>query len=262
MREDPCVPFFSRLDECRFAATEATGGAWRTDEQHIAPALGLLAHVVEQDRDRRRADALLLGRLSYDILGTVPVAPVEVTVEVMRPGRSIELVGAALRHGGRDVVRLRAWLVQRGATTPVAGTPLPPMPPPSALEPWDATAVWPGGFIASAEVRRDQGAPGRARFWVRTATPLVDEPVSDLARFAGLLDIANGMTVRVAPDEVLFPNVDLTAHLFREPRGEWVGFDTSVSFGETGLGLTSSVAHDLDGPVGTVSQSLTVRPRG
>ena len=256
------MPYFRRLDACRFAATDATGGAWSTGEQHIAPALGLLAHAVEQDRDRRRDDGLLVGRLSYDILGTVPVAPVEVAVDVLRPGRTIELVGAALRHGGRDVVRLRAWLVRRGDTRQVAGTPLAPLPPPSELEPWDPSSVWPGGFIESAEVRRAQDSPGRARFWVRTATPLLDEPVSDLARFAGLFDIANGMTVRVPPGEVAFPNLDLTAHLFREPRGEWVGFDTSVSFGETGLGLTSSVVHDLDGPVGTVGQVLTVRPSG
>jgi hypothetical protein len=137
------------------------------------------------------------------------------------------------------------------------------MKPPADLSPWDPTTVWPGGFIASAEVRRDQDEPGRARFWVRTATRLVDdEPVSDLARFAGLLDIANGMTVRAAPDAVAFPNVDLTAHFFDQPRGEWVGFDTSVSFGAAGLGLTSSVVHDADGPVGTLAQALTVRPRG
>jgi hypothetical protein len=123
--------------------------------------------------------------------------------------------------------------------------------------------VWPGGFIASTEVRRDQDEPGRARFWVRTATPLVDgEPVSDVARCAGLLDIANGMTVRAAPEQVAFPNVDLTAHFFEEPRGDWIGFDTSVSFGATGLGLTSSVLHDQHGPVGTVAQTLTVRTEG
>ncbi len=257
------MPYFRRVDECRFEATDAVGGAWDTGTQHIAPALGLLVHAVERDRDRRRDDGLLVGRLSYDILGTVPVAPVEVVVEVLRPGRTIELVGARLRHADRDVVRLRAWLVQRSDTGQLAGTPLPSMPEPADLAPWDPTTVWPGGFIASAEVRRDQDSPGRARFWVRTRTPLLDdESVTDLARFAGLLDIANGMTVRAAPDEVLFPNVDLTAHLFREPRGEWVGFDTSVSFGGTGLGLTSSVVHDLDGPVGTLAQSLTVRPRG
>ena len=256
------MPYFERLDHHRFRATQEVSGAWDLDEQHIAPALGLLVHAVELDRDRRRTDGLQVARLSYDILGTVPVDTVEVAVRVARPGRTIELVEATLRHGGRDVVLLRAWLLQPADNRRLDGTTLPRMKPPADLAPWDPTTVWPGGFIASAEVRRDQDEPGRARFWVRTATRLVDdEPVSDLARFAGLLDIANGMTVRAAPDDVAFPNVDLTAHFFDQPRGDWVGFDTSVSFGDSGLGLTSSVVHDSDGPVGTLAQALTVRPR-
>ena len=40
----------------------------------------------------------------------------------------------------------------------------------------------------------------------------------------------------------------------------WVGFDTQVAFGPTGLGLTSSVLHDIEGPVGRAQQMLTVRP--
>jgi acyl-CoA thioesterase len=252
--------YFERLDEHRFRATDLVGGAWDVGQQHIASALGLLVHAVERDRDRRRPDGLMVGRLSYDILGTVPVGDVEVEVQVLRPGRTIELVGATLAHAGRTVVHLRAWLLQRRDNRSIAGTPLRVMPGPSDVPPWDATTVWPGGFIASVEVRRDQEHPGRARFWVRTGTRLVDEPASAVARLAGLLDIANGMTVRAAPEEVAFPNVDLTAHFFREPEGEWLGFDTSVTFGATGTGLTSSVLHDEQGPFGTSAQSLTVRP--
>ena len=123
------------------------------------------------------------------------------------------------------------------------------------------SSVWPGGFIKVAQVRRAQSEPGRASFWVRTGQPLVaDEPVSPTARAAGLFDIANGMTVRTDPRVVAFPNVDLTAHLFRQPCGDWLGFDTTVTFGPTGLGLTSSVLHDADGPYGTLAQMLTVRP--
>jgi hypothetical protein len=121
--------------------------------------------------------------------------------------------------------------------------------------------VWPGGFIASAEVRREQIEPGRAAFWVRTPVRLIDvEEVSPLARAAGLFDIENGMTVRADPNKVAFPNVDLTAHLFDEPRGDWLGFDTTVTFGPTGVGLTSSVLHDAIGPIGTLDQILTLRP--
>ena len=95
---------------------------------------------------------------------------------------------------------------------------------------------------------------------MRTDVPLVDEPHSHLAAAAGLLDIANGMNVLVSPREVLFPNVDLTAHLFRQPEPGWLGLDTTVSFGPAGHGLTSSVLHDKRGAFGTLAQVLTVRP--
>lgn len=255
------MAYFERLAGSAFRATEHTSGAWDPKVQHIAPALGLLTHLVELDRDARRDDGLVVGRLSFDILGTVPVDVVETTVDVLRPGRSVELVEASLRHGGRDVVRLRAWLMQSRETSSVEGTALPRILPPEAMPPWDPTTVWPGGFIASAEVRRAEVESGRASFWVRTPLPLVrDEPVSRLARAAGLLDIANGMTVRVSPEEVFFPNVDLTAHLFGEPSGDWIGFDATVSFGGGGTGVTSSVLHDDRGPIGTMSQQLTIRP--
>lgn len=255
------MSYFERLGEATYRATSHVAGAWDISDQHIAPALGLLAHVVESDRDERRGDGLIIGRLSYDILGTVPVDTVETSVRVLRPGRTIELVEATLGHGGRDIVRLRAWLLQPRDTAHLGGTELPHIAAPQDTPAWDPTTVWPGGFIGSVEVRRSRIAPGRAAYWVRTSVPLVaEEKVSALARAVGLLDIANGMAVRADPAEVTFPNLDLTAHLFGAPEGEWVGFDTTVSFGPSGLGLTSSVIHDTRGPVGTVNQILTVRP--
>lgn len=255
------MTYFERVGASAFRATEHVSGAWRVEEQHIAPALGLLAHVVELDRDARRDDGLVLVRLSYDILGTLPVDVVETSVAVLRPGRTIELVEARLSHGGRDAVVLRAWLMQPRDTSALAGTALPRIAAPDDLEPWHPSTVWPGGFIDSVDLRRHQTEPGRASFWVRTALDLVaGEVVSPLARAAGLFDIANGMTVRADPREVAFPNLDLTAHLVTQPRGEWVGFDTTVTFAADGIGLTSTVLHDVHGPLGTMAQILTVRP--
>ncbi|KQZ70450.1 thioesterase family protein [Nocardioides sp. Root151] len=255
------MAYFERLGATRFRATEHVSGAWDVTTQHIAPALGLLAHAVEADHAERRTDRLVVSRLSYDILGTLPVDVMDVEVEVIRPGRTIELVQATASYAGRAGVILRAWLLEPRDTSGIEGTPLPRIPGPDDMPAWNPSSLWPGGFIASAELRRVQEAPGRGTFWARTPLPLIaNEKTSELARFTGLLDIANGMTVREDPTHVAFPNVDLTAHFFTEPRGEWVGFDTSVSFGAGGLGLTSSVIHDVHGPVGTVSQSLTVRP--
>jgi Thioesterase-like superfamily len=256
------VAYFERLGQNTFRATEHTGGAWDLQTQHIAPALGLLAHMVETDRDVRRDDRLVITRLSYDILGTVPIAEVETEVRMLRAGRTIELVEAVLGNNGRPAVRLRAWLMGPRDTAAVQGTGHARMPGPRECEPWDPTTIWRGGFIATVDVRRLQAAPGRASVWVRTDVPLLDdEEVSVLSRFVGLLDVANGMTVRAAPEQVAFPNVDLTAHFFDQPRGEWLGLDTTVSFGPSGVGLTISVLHDERGPIGTSSQSLTVRPQ-
>ena len=95
--------------------------------------------------------------------------------------------------------------------------------------------MWPGGFIASTEVRRLEVGPGRASYWVRTDVPLVaGEPVSRLAGVASLLDISDGMTVCASPSQMHFPNLDVTAHLFANPIGDWLGFDTEVSFGAHG----------------------------
>ena len=129
------------------------------------------------------------------------------------------------------------------------------------------SATWAGGYIAGLEIRSDPAArPGRTRAWIRTANALVDgEPCSATADLVRLVDTANGIAVRASPLEWMFPNVDLAIHLFREPvpgAGGWVGFDTRVTMGSTGLGLTSTTLHDEQGPVGRAEQILTVRRLG
>lgn len=256
------APYFRTSGPGRYLATELTQGAWDPTTQHVASSLGVLVHAVEEHRDARRQDGLVLGRLSFDILGTMALAEVEVSVDVLRPGRTIELVEAVMSASGRPAVRLRAWLMEPGETSQVAGTSLAPIEPPEQMPAWDMTRLWGGGFIESIETRRVSVAPGHARYWVRTDHPLLDVPVSEVARLIGLADTSNGMAVRASPREVAFPNVDLTAHLFRQPRGEWLGLETTVSFGPGGIGETSAVLHDLDGPFGTSAQILTVRPGG
>ncbi|WP_194860765.1 thioesterase family protein [Dietzia sp. SYD-A1] len=255
------MAYFERLGGQRFRPTSHTTGAWDPAVQHIGPSFGLLVHEVERDLRRRRDDPMVLSRLTYEILGTVPMHPVAVDVQVIRPGRTIELVEASYGLEDRVGVRLRAWFQQPRDTTGLQGAGFDPIPGPSAMEQWDPTSVWQGGYLASADVRRDSVGPGRARYWVRTGVPLVaGEPVGALAGAATLFDIANGMAIRADPSDVQFPNIDLTAHLLREPRGDWVGFDTRVGFGPGGLGLTASVLHDESGPMGTLAQTLTVRP--
>jgi hypothetical protein len=252
--------YFKRLGPNSFRASQHVGGAWNASEQHIAPALGLLAHAIEVNHAARREHPLRLARLSCDILGTLPIGVVDIDVTVMRPGRTIELVEARLSHAGRVAVIARGWFLQAVDTKAVAGTAIAPIPPPAAMARWNSDQFWPGGFVRSVEVRRSLLDLGRAVSWVRTDAALIDgEAVSPTAAALGIIDIANGLAPRVAIDEVAFPNVDLTVHLFKPPSGPWLGFDTAVSFGPDGIGLTHSTIHDEAGPIGTVAQCLTIR---
>ena len=254
--------YFEQAGESSFLPTEHAGGAWKDDELHIAPVFGLVTHRIEEDRDRRRADGLQLTRLSFDILGTLDLAPFDVTVSVIRPGRTIELVEARVTQGNRTGVIARAWLTSQYDTSELAGSALEEIPGPGALEPWDPTSLWPGGMIRSIKVRRELYGPGSGATWLSTEVPiLADREISPLASMLGIVDVANGMAVRVSPSDVAFPNLDLTAHLFREPVRGWTGLRTRASFGSVGAGLTHSVLYDEVGPVGTIAQTLTVRPR-
>lgn len=253
--------YYTRLDGARFRPTAHVGGAWRADEQHFAPVAGLITHALEQ---HAAGSGLQIGRLSFEILGVIPAAVSEVVVETVRAGRTISLLEATMTVSDRPVVRARAWLLSRQDTSAVAGGAPEPMPPPAELERWDGPGTWPGGYIGSLDIRRSaDAAPGRARAWVSTDVELlVDEPVAPLARFVGLVDTANGIAVRQPPGEWMFPNLDLTVHLHRQPVGGPVGLDTTVVFGPDGVGLTSSVLHDAHGAVGRAEQILTVRPLG
>ena len=259
--------YFTRTGPHTFAPSSHTSGAWSESEQHISPMGGLIVHELEahaaaRDGHSRPSGSLAISRLSMDILGVLPVEEFDVHVEVVRPGRTVELLEATVTSGDRPAVRARAWRLATGDTQEVAGGEGPALPAPQTLQPWPMTSLWPGGYIASLDVRpTTPPAPGRATAWVHTPLQLLaGEQSSDLARFIALVDTANGIAVRRSPQEWMFPNVDLTIHLHRQPAGDWVGLDTTVIFGAAGHGLTSTVLHDSLGPVGRAEQALTIRP--
>ncbi|MGD8150759.1 thioesterase family protein [Ornithinimicrobium sp. Y1694] len=258
---DPQDHYYIAQGDGRYHPTEHAQGAWQPEEQHMAPMSGLLMHALERHGPRPE---LQWGRVTFDILGMIHLSETTVRTRTLRPGRTIELVEATASAGGRDVVRATAWRLAQAATESVDTAPVMELPGPETLERWEGMDHWGGGFIRSLDFRAvPGGGPGARSVWVGTDHPLVaGEDSTALAAWVGLLDTANGIAIREDPQKWLFPNVDLTLHLHRQPTGGWLGLSTEVTWGPSGLGQSSSVAHDLRGPVGTVQQALTIRPRG
>ena len=252
--------YYQTLGGGRYRSTLHAQGAWNPHEQHMAPASGIVADALLRHEPR---EDVRLARISFEILGLIPGGEFEVTTSTLRPGRTIELIGAELSAGGRVAIRASAWRMITSDTSAVAAVEDEAMPAPDECKPWDGASVWPGGYIRSLEMRIAEGhRPGSGKVWIRTHHPLTDRADSSVvARLMGVVDTANGIPARVPPggDSYIFPNVDLQIHVYRAPSGEWLGLDNKVSFGADGIGLTSTVLHDVDGPFGRAEQILTLR---
>ena len=249
--------YYVRTAPEAFVSTLHSQGAWQPGEQHLAPASGLVLAEIE----RRMPSDKLVSRVSFDIFGVIHSGEFTIDVNVIRPGRTIELIEASMRHGERTSVHARVWRLLPGDTADVVGDEWPTLPEPEEAPAVPFTGRWGGGFIASLGGGQFADArPGFARSWIRSPYPLVDgEDDPATAAFVKLVDTANGLAVREDPKTTFFPNVDLTIHLTRVPEPGWVGFETKVAFGPTGIGETTSVLSDVNGPIGTAAQSLTVR---
>ncbi|MGY4720832.1 thioesterase family protein [Naumannella huperziae] len=254
----PADPYFRSLGDGRYAPTAHTEGAWARDEQHMAPIGGLL---VQELLDHESRTDLQLARVSFDILGKIPLAEFTIEVRTLRPGRTIELVQAEASAGGRAFLRATGWRLVASDTSAVAGGAPPPPPTPDLLPSTPLATDWGGGYIDSLRVRPVRPPePGHGEVWLGTDVALRDRgPVSDLARLAGLIDTANGVAPRRDPREWLYPNTDLTVHLYRQPIGGWLGLVVDVVWGETGVGLTSTTLFDERGAWGRAEQILTLR---
>jgi hypothetical protein len=85
--------------------------------------------------------------------------------------------------------------------------------------------------------------------------------MTSLQRVAAAADFANGIS-HVLPWEIyLFVNPDLTIHMFRPLRGEWVGMASTTHHDARGIGMSDTAIYDVDGRVGRSSQSLLLDRR-
>jgi hypothetical protein len=252
--------YFVPLGDGRFQATEHTSGPWDPGSQHAGPPSALLARALEAlapDPERT------LARITLEILGPVPVDEVEVRAAVVRPGRSVAMLEAELRAGGRPAMRARAWTMLRAAAEDVADSAAsPPRPDAESAGP----KTWPySGYLHSVEWRFARGGwdeAGPATAWTRLRVPIVpDEAPSPLQRVLAVADSGSGISWVLPFGDWLFINPELTVHVQREAQGEWIALAAETTIAQGGTGLARSVLHDDRGPVAYGAQSLLVAPR-
>ncbi len=137
--------------------------------------------------------------MSVDVLGPVPVAPLDIEVRTIRPGRSVELLEATASVGGRSTLVARGWLMRRtSADYPVVGDhAAPPVPEKRERDPMMSFAHA-GGYLSVVDFSYESGGGdelGPARAWGRSRVDLVaGERMTGWQHTVVVADSASGVT--------------------------------------------------------------------
>jgi hypothetical protein len=257
---------FYEPDGDRYVATELTRGPWDPGAQHAGPPAALLGREIERLPD---AAEFQVGRVTCEILRSVPIAPLHVDARIVRPGRRVQLVEAELREAsGESLMRASAWRI-RTAPVEIPAEAMAVDEPPPGPEQGAEVEFFPTGqelgYHSAMECRFLVGGfvePGPATVWLRMRQPLVAaETPTPLQRVLVTADVGNGVSASLDYRRYLFINVDLTVHLERMPEGEWVCVDARTLPQPNGLGTAESVLSDERGRIGRALQTLLISER-
>lgn len=255
--------FYVRTGPSTFDPTPATVGPWDPKLQHGGPVAALLVSAFESTAPR---PGTRIAQFALEFLGPVPLGPMTVTTEIVRPGKKIELLAASVAIGDRLALRASAWRVAvEAGRNPAANLDEPPPPLPANAAPTLFPGIPSFGYGEATEWRFNTGgfeSQGEATGWSRIKVAIVrGEPSSAIARTMAMVDSANGISNELDVRKYLFVPVNLTVSIARHPEGEWIGMRARTSLASEGAGTTYARLFDAQGYFGEALQTLFVEPR-
>ncbi|HXA41305.1 MAG TPA: thioesterase family protein [Candidatus Solibacter sp.] len=243
-----------------FIPTEHAAGPWDPGALHGGAPAALMARAIEAVEPEL---GMFVSRLTAEFMRPVPMAPLRLATEVIRPGKKVQLVQASLTAGGTLVATATALRIRQAPIEVAAGEEEPAPPPPE-----QATRLtdvpWPGfgGAMNPLLAAGSVVDPGPATVWFNLRMPVVaGEPPSPLMRAVAAADFGNGISRVLDFRRHIFINPDLTVYLSRSPRGEWIALDSQTFTNGNGIGLAQSRIFDRDGRVGSSLQALLLDSR-
>ena len=138
-------------------------------------------------------------------------------------------------------------------------------PPPEVIPAFEAR---PGfeipGYIHACEIvpNQDLVAGEYSTFWskLRCRVFAGEEPTG-IERLAAVVDFASGAGNAMDYTRFSSINPDLTVHILKEPRSDWIAIRGRTLRAIDGIGMSHATIHDLKGPITEASGSLLLGER-
>lgn len=241
-------------------------GPWNPHHLHGGPVCGVLARAIEACES---PVPMRVARMTVEMTRAVPMEPFIVRADVTRAGRRIQQVDARIEADGTILARATALRMRTAECDADAAIASREPVPDRSQQPVDAATrralpFMPGFIRAIDFVRSRVPAPGESGvIWSRLRVPLVEgESVTPFVRLATLCDFASGAGNALDFARYTAINPDLSLHVLREPRGEWIGISARSEIEPDGVGQSHATLFDDEGPVARALVSLLVERRG
>lgn len=259
MTRTAATPFITRRGDDLVPNPIAHGGWGPTLGGQVVG--GLLARAIEaQVQDT----TLHPARLTVEILRRVATEPLQVSATVVRAGRRMRSVDAAMTQDGALVARASALYLRR-STQPdgefwSTAVDMPPIPEePEQID--DSIPMFIRAYGATGDsngLEFPWQQPGPRYAWIREFRDLVDgEDVTPFIRAVMAVDVTSSMT-NFSTAGLAFINADFTLALSRLPDGPYIGLAALTHTSADGVATGSSGLFDRLGPIGTgLSTAIT-----
>lgn len=247
--------------------TPYTGGPWSPDHQHGGAVAALLSFALDR---MPSPGPMRLARITLDMFRGVPLTPLRVETRITRGGRRIQALDTTLFAAETPVARASGLRVRTDDTLEELDAPLPIAPelgaPPATVPEFgirDGIGHIPGfAYACEIMVERAEACGIPATTWARLRCPVVEgHPASAVVKMAAIVDFASGTGNAMDYERFTSINPDLSIHVIREPRSDWIGLRGRTSRAADGIGQSDAGVYDVEGLVGRASATLLLDRR-
>lgn len=259
------MTYVYKVDGSIAHAQPCSAGPWDPGLQHGGAPASLIAWAIERMPTR---DPMQVVRMTFDLLRPIPVAPLEIKIDILREGRKIQVCNVTLLHEGVACVRATVLKIRQGEPVLPDHVEDERIQLPGPHEGREEEPLFTGtreSFSTGVSLRTVRGAfrsVGPAAVWFRAHRPIVaGEALTPLMRAAITSDFCNGVSSVLDFEQWTFINADLTISLARMPVGEWILLDAQTWLGDRGAGVAFAKLGDERGYFGRSIQSLVIEKR-